>query len=711
MQTSIFQQICITAGLLPGKATDEPLMQKAIAWALGKDTFVPTQPTALQPVLATLGSKSLTTTYRFDPCTLNISAAYFPKQGTSPPNVQPQVNILKKELEQHNGNLTQMLRVLEWQGSSIAYHPSFPDLSVYDVVKIASGIAHCLSVPQNSGNLRLLSASVGGIQTYLYDIISQSAAKLLKGRSFYLQLLIESLLQELLQALHLSPYHVIYASGGGFYLIVPDTPDIKSKVEEKFRSVSAQIFATHKTTLFVDWAISPVIEPNYQIDAIWSDMMLTLGRKRFRRLANNPALMEAFFKPSEYGGTAAKDQITNIEFEPGEDTEKIGDDGVVVSKTTYQQIQLGRELRDSQIWITAKGSSYQGKNAPVLNDPFGNWHWLENKLPQVASDVLVRKLNKLDDQTPTFFYGGNEFPVMNAVEAADAKNGFKAGDVKTFDQLATGADLKRLGVLRMDVDSLGTILSDHISTSYGVNLARYVAVSRSLDWFFKGHINELQKAYKDHTLIIYSGGDDLFILGRWSEVLMLAKDIRAAFKKWIGLNPNLTISGGMSIIPGKFPIMQAAAMAKRSEEDAKSHKLPGKENPKNAFTLFDSPLNWEEEFTIVESLHKEMLSLMQQKKLSRSFLTKISSHALSRRFQIDKKVAERWRWVMAWDMSRYRDSLKASDAKAFVEQVIKDAFSNKMHKGVTFSSNYHYLDLLLVAARWTELQRRTETKD
>lgn len=48
--------------------------------------------------------------------------------------------------------------------------------------------------------------------------------------------------------------------------------------------------------------------------------------------------------------------------------------------------------------------------------------------------------------------------------------------------------------------------------------------------------------------------------------------------------------------------MQAAAMAKRSEEDAKSHKLPGKENPKNAFTLFDSPLNWEEEFTIVENL-------------------------------------------------------------------------------------------------------------
>lgn len=96
-----------------------------------------------------------------------------------------------------------------------------------------------------------------------------------------------------------------------------------------------------------------------------------------------------------------KSLISNLN--QGRRPKEIGDDGVVVSKTTYQQIQLGRELRDSQIWITAKGSSYHGKNAPVMNDPFGNGHWLENKLPQVASDVLVRKLNKLDDQTPTFF--------------------------------------------------------------------------------------------------------------------------------------------------------------------------------------------------------------------------------------------------------------------------------------------------------------------
>lgn len=50
---------------------------------------------------------------------------------------------------------------------------------------------------------------------------------------------------------------------------------------------------------------------------------------------------------------------------------------------------------------------------------------------------------------------------MNAMEAADAKNGFKAGDVKTFDQLATGADLKRLGVLRMDVITLARLIRSY----------------------------------------------------------------------------------------------------------------------------------------------------------------------------------------------------------------------------------------------------------
>lgn len=748
--TSILQDICKTVGLLTGTPRSTPNLQRALDWALQKSE-IKLQPAALQPVLATLGDKSRTTGFRFEAQKLNLGKDFFPSEKASG-SVQTQLNLLKKELEKYNGDLTQMLRTLEWHGSAIACHPDFPDISIYDFVKTAAAIAHCLERPDCKGELRLIAASVSGIQTYLYDIISKNAAKLLKGRSFYVQLLTDSLLEEMLYALNLPSYNIVYASGGGFYVIVPDTPGIKNDAKTFFEKAADQIYLKHKTTLFVDWSISGNFDENVNLDAIWDDLLIGLNRRKFKRLASNPTLWKNFFEAAEFGGTTEKDPITNVEFDPGEKPVPLNEadeDTVLVSPLTKQQIDTGRALRNANYWATAKTTAFLGSREYEIQDPFKKYHWLEESDAKSSGEGEIRELNRFSGERVAALYGGNTIP---QVEEADLKNvppgepKPKLGTIKMFDLLAQGESLDRLGILRMDVDNLGGILAEKATAKYGLNFARYTAISRNLDWFFKGYLNTLHKNYQKHTLIVYAGGDDLFIIGRWREVLEFASEIRSEFRRWTCGNPMLTISGGMSIVSGKFPVMQAAKMAKKAEEAAKKHCIPSEEanetqlkgcplnskRVKNAFTLFDVPLDWEAEFPIVESLKNEMLEHYRSGRLTaKSFLMKVSVHALSRHFQDppdkvarcfrkedgysnsdkDKKpLPPRWRWLMAYDLSRFRDTVKDPVAKAFVERVMQDAFSNNRHNGKHFKSHYHYLDLLLVAARWTELQLRTEGK-
>ena len=80
----------------------------------------------------------------------------------------------------------------------------------------------------------------------------------------------------------------------------------------------------------------------------------------------------------------------------------------------------------------------------------------------------------------------------------------------------------RLGYLRMDVDDLGTGIQTHIHS-----WARYVAVSRSLDLFFKGHLESLRSLpqFRAHIVVVYAGGDDIFAVGRWQELADFAQTL------------------------------------------------------------------------------------------------------------------------------------------------------------------------------------------
>jgi CRISPR-associated protein Csm1 len=139
----------------------------------------------------------------------------------------------------------------------------------------------------------------------------------------------------------------------------------------------------------------------------------------------------------------------------------------------------------------------------------------------------------------------------------------------------------------MDVDNLGLILSKGLPEKF--NLTTLSTISRYLNLFFKVYLNRIcegnldlgstealdivGKDYKNNrgrnVSVVYSGGDDLFLVGAWDEVTELAYDIHRSFKRFTCDNPDIGISGGATLHQPTFPLYQMAKLSGEAEREAK----------------------------------------------------------------------------------------------------------------------------------------------
>ena len=111
---------------------------------------------------------------------------------------------------------------------------------------------------------------------------------------------------------------------------------------------------------------------------------------------------------------------------------------------------------------------------------------------------------------------------------------------QTFEEFAAEADgIKRIGILRADVDNLGQAFVSGFKNDKNHNryetISRTATLSRQLSGFFKLFIRQVlensafsieeeERGKERLATIIYSGGDDVFIVGAWNDVIELAVD-------------------------------------------------------------------------------------------------------------------------------------------------------------------------------------------
>ncbi|MCS6943799.1 MAG: hypothetical protein NZM30_13280, partial [Geminocystis sp.] len=124
-----------------------------------------------------------------------------------------------------------------------------PDISLHEHHRLAAAIAVCMydylqEHPSESIENRdaeryiLFCADLTGIQSYLYNIKPKGAAKALKGRSFFLQQLLDSIANHILSEFNLERANLLYSSGGKFFLLLPKREDAQDKITEIEKDIS-----------------------------------------------------------------------------------------------------------------------------------------------------------------------------------------------------------------------------------------------------------------------------------------------------------------------------------------------------------------------------------------------------------------------------------------------------------------------------------------
>ena len=263
---------------------------------------------------------------------------------------------------------------------------------------------------------------------------------------------------------------------------------------------------------------------------------------------------------------------------------------------------------------------------------------------------------------------------------------------KTFEDYA--GDTK-LGILRMDVDGLGKRFVVGFKS-----IQEYKAFSKRLVEFFEKETVKIQqeKEFREYLNIIYAGGDDLFVVGRWDKVTDFAerihKEVDTRFSK-----DGITISGGMVVVNPKYPIAKAAELAGKAEDAAKQFR----NGEKNAFSLLGKTISWKDEFDFVKGYCYQFSTLIEKYGLSKSLLHKIMLYAS---IADQNKVRRRegkpedfsYIWHISYYLTRFINRYKPNEEVCAFCRQLRD-------KDIDYKKGRN-LELIALAARWAELLLR-----
>ena len=507
--------------------------------------------------------------------------------------------------------------LLEITETYLSYIPSstmtkeLPDISLFDHQKITAALSSNIFLyleslgEQNYKKLlfdedkrfyerkafMMASCDFSGIQKFIYNIRSKQALKAMRARSFYLEMFLEHICDEILAGIGVARTNLIYTGGGHAYLLLPNTDKAKEQLDILEKKVNAWLVSAYGTGLYLaiasvacsgnDLMNIPAAKAPYR--AIYQELSRRLSLKKLQRYD-----AETILTLNRSGGQASQRECkicgSISRLEEGEDICSICSAFTKVAENI---------IKEDILIVTARAqqTALFGVELPALQGNRWMYFMTEDQtrglLKTIAGDVRVYSKNKMCTG-------------LNFSTKLWVGDYIKSGELEVLAGQARG--IKRLAVLRADVDNLGSAFIMGFERSNGTpeekykyqTLSRTATFSRQMSLFFKYYINQILKGDFDlpqyalnrakestkprQVAIVYSGGDDVFIAGAWNEVIETAVDLQKAFEKYcLG---SLTISAGIGVFDSKYPIARMAHETEALEEKAK--EAPGK----NSVTLF-----------------------------------------------------------------------------------------------------------------------------
>ncbi|MFC1968562.1 hypothetical protein ACFLVX_04155, partial [Chloroflexota bacterium] len=234
-------------------------------------------------------------------------------------------------------------------------------------------------------------------------------------------------------------------------------------------------------------------------------------------------------------------------------------------------------------------------------------------VPYLVTKINDTDLSDLTSHPAAFKYVTKTVPQRDGCDICQKDEGV----IATFECIAHRAEGDSLlGFLKMDVDNLGETVIFGLKPNDSVS--RISSMSRMFDLFFAGWVENLAKRNKS-IYTIFSGGDDLFLIGPWDLILETAEYLRNDFQRYVN-NPELTISAGIVIAGHSYPIATAADAVKNAIDASKDKE------GKNCITVLGHTLKWDEwKKVAVEWL--SLKEIIRDEKVSSTFLYSLLAFA------------------------------------------------------------------------------------
>jgi len=164
--------------------------------------------------------------------------------------------------------------------------------------------------------------------------------------------------------------------------------------------------------------------------------------------------------------------------------------------------------------------------------------------------------------------------------------------IKTFEELQNNS--QGLIALKADVDKLGDTFREYYMSSF----KKFNRLSRELDFFFSDYATSLMKNKNLYT--IFAGGDDLFLVGEYRDVVDYAKELREEFYRFS--LQKATLSMGLVMFKHSTPINYVSNLADESEARAKATSKDGKD--RDGIDIFGISMKFEEFLEIEKDFNK-----------------------------------------------------------------------------------------------------------
>jgi len=613
-----------------------------------------------------IGKGSLSKEYSYNPSPLSFNEDFFPIPKDSPayPSKQALIDahqdawdkFLKKiEFLPYNDffsfydSLISLLEIYTSKVASASYKIT-PDISLFDHLKATSAIAHCLHTGEESKPFLLVLGDISGIQNFMYKLVSPEIAqkgmsRRLRGRSLYLQILTDTIAHYLMEMCGIYRNNLLFSGGGHFILLAPNNQTIRIKLEDSRKTINQMLYKKFRGDLYLALGSKTSDKENIkEFSSLLDEVSHKISQAKERRFFE--LLEDVDFGPFSFEGTLMDVcPVCQKDFPKAEAEKQICPEckkheelGRLLPKAKYMleifsdtepELEKDRLVDFSELgiyWCLLEDEQELEKSISFIN-------------PSVVKKATIYSLN-IDDylnkdmvriqRTSKVSTSLGYYPLSNFAPQQED------GSVLEFKELAEQSDgYPLLAIARMDVDSLGAIFSQGLGDDR--TLSRVSSLSRQLNLFFSGYINYL--AQKHNIYITYSGGDDLFAVGSWTDILDFSRTVYQDFRRYTCHNPNITLSGGIFICRDSYPIGRGAQMAGKEEDEAKGLQ------DKDALSLFSQPTRW---VRLEELLHfaNDVLPLLQEQvkedeKLARSFIHGLLS-IRQRYFKEDHKQRPSW---------------------------------------------------------------------